>query len=63
MTTQLQTPNDRLLRKKEAAAALACSERTIDREASSGRLTRVKVRGGVRFRESEIQAIINRNEL
>ena len=53
------TVEDRLLRKKEAAAILACSERTIDREASSGRLTRVKVRGGVRFRESEVRAIIN----
>jgi excisionase family DNA binding protein len=47
-----------LLRKREAAALLACSTRTIDREASCGRLNRVKVRGGVRFRESEIRAII-----
>jgi len=54
-----QTTDDRLLRKREAAEKLACSERTIDREASCGRLTRVKVRGGVRFRESEVQAIIN----
>lgn len=50
---------DKLLRKKEVAEKLACSERTIDREASCGRLTRVKVRGSVRFRESEVQAIIN----
>jgi len=55
--------SDRLLRKKEAAAKLACSERTLDREADCGRLTKVKVRGGVRFRESEIQAIINGGEL
>lgn len=52
---------DRLLRKKEAAAILACSERTIDRDAACGRLTRVRVRGGVRFRLSEVQAIINSN--
>jgi len=52
--------NDRLLRKKEAAALLACSPRTVEREASSGRLSRVKVRGAVRFRESEVFAIINR---
>ena len=56
--TQLQTLNERLLRKKQVAEKLACSERTVDREASCGRLTRVKVRGGVRFRESEVQAII-----
>ena len=54
-------PSDRLLRKKEAAEMLACSERTIDRDASCGRLTRVRVRGGVRFRLSEVQAIINGN--
>jgi excisionase family DNA binding protein len=53
--------NDRLLRKKEAAALLACSERTVDRDADCGRLTRVRVRGGVRFRLSEVQAIINGN--
>ena len=38
---------------------LACCERTVEREVSSGRLTRVKVRGGVRFRFSEIMAMIN----
>jgi excisionase family DNA binding protein len=54
-----QVTNDRLLRKKEAAERLACSTRTVDREASCGHLKRVKVRGGVRFRESEVQAIIN----
>ena len=52
-------PSDRLLRKKEAAAMLACSERTVEREVSSGRLTCIKVRGGVRFRFSDIQAMIN----
>jgi excisionase family DNA binding protein len=59
MTTQLQSSNEKLLRKKDVAERLSCSTRTIDREASCGRLTRVKVRGGVRFRESEVQAIIN----
>jgi excisionase family DNA binding protein len=49
---------DKLLRKREAADMLACSLRTIEREASGGRLTRVKVRGGVRFRYSEIQKMI-----
>ena len=37
---------DKLLRKREAAHMLACSMRTVEREASLGRLTRVKVRGG-----------------
>jgi excisionase family DNA binding protein len=50
---------DKLLRKREAAELLACSMRTLEREANVGRLTRVKVRGGVRFRQSEIQSIIN----
>jgi excisionase family DNA binding protein len=49
---------DRLLRKGEAAAALACSARTIDRLVSLGRLTRVKVLGGVRFRVSEVSGIM-----
>jgi excisionase family DNA binding protein len=50
---------DKLLRKREAADRLACSLRTLEREANEGRLTRIKVRGGVRFRESEIVRIIN----
>jgi excisionase family DNA binding protein len=59
MTRQLQNSNEKLLRKKDVAEKLSCSTRTVDREASDGRLTKVKVRGGVRFRESEVQAIIN----
>jgi excisionase family DNA binding protein len=62
MTTQLQTSNEKLLRKKQVAETLACSLRTVDRLANSGRLTRVKC-AGVRFRESEVRAIINGNEL
>ncbi len=55
----VQTPSpDKLLRKREVAARWACSLRTVEREANAGRLTRVKVRGGVRFRESEVQKII-----
>jgi len=52
-----------LLRKKEVAQMLACSLRTVDRLASSGRLKRVKVGGCVRFRASEVQSIINGSEL
>lgn len=50
---------DKLLRKREVAERWACSLRTVDREASCGRLTRVKVRGGVRFRLSQVLALIN----
>lgn len=49
---------EKLLRKKEAAAILACSERTVDRLVNLGRLTRVMVLGGVRFRFSEVMGII-----
>ena len=62
MSETNKTTEDRLLRKKEAAELLACSLRTVDRLANSGRLTRVKF-AGVRFRESEVQAIINSNGL
>ena len=51
--------DDKLLRKSEVAEKLACSLRTVEREASVGHLTRVKIRGGVRFRESEVRKIIN----
>jgi predicted DNA-binding transcriptional regulator AlpA len=58
MNGSIKEMEDRLLRKKDAAAILACSLRTVDRLASCGRLTRVKC-GGVRFRESEVLAIVN----
>jgi excisionase family DNA binding protein len=58
MKTPEQFPEDRLLRKKEVAALLGCSTRSVEREASCGRLKRIKIRGGVRFRLSEINAII-----
>jgi excisionase family DNA binding protein len=54
----VQSP-EKLLRKREVAERLACSLRTVEREASVGRLTRIKVRGGVRFLESEVQKLIS----
>lgn len=51
-------PEEKLLRKKEVATLLACSARTIDRLVSLGRLTRVKVLGGVRFRLSQVRQIM-----
>jgi excisionase family DNA binding protein len=56
---ETQNPNDKLLRKWTVAERLACSLRTVDREVQARRLTRVKVRGNVCFRESEVNKIIN----
>jgi excisionase family DNA binding protein len=59
MSVMMDTPLDKLLRKREVAQMWACSLRTVEREANEGRLTRVRVRGGVRFRESEVLRRIN----
>jgi excisionase family DNA binding protein len=48
-----------LLRKKEVAKMLACSLRTVDRLVNSGRLTRVEIMGGIRFRLSQVQILMN----
>jgi excisionase family DNA binding protein len=48
-----------LLRKKDVAEKLACSLRTVDRLVNAGRLTRVKVLGGIRFRLSQVQILMN----
>jgi excisionase family DNA binding protein len=50
---------ENLLRKKEVAKMLACSLRTVDRLVNAGRLTRVKVLGGIRFRWSQVQSLMN----
>src|SRR4051794_16403646 len=54
---------ERLVKKKEVASLLACSERTVDRLVNFGRLTRIKVLGGVRFRFSEVMAIMQGGKL
>ena len=54
--------DDKLLRKWQVAEKLACSTKTVEREVQDGNLTRVKIRGGVRFRRSEVDAIINRKK-
>ncbi|MST95056.1 MAG: DNA-binding protein [Pedosphaera sp.] len=59
MNDQPQPPNDSLLRKKEVAQMLACSTRTIERLVSCEKLTPVKILGAIRFRLSQVQAIIN----
>jgi excisionase family DNA binding protein len=49
---------ERLLRKKEVAAMLACSVRMVERLVASGKLTAVKIRGAVRFRVGDVERII-----
>lgn len=58
MGTQ-ETITPRLLTKGEAAEALRCSERTIDRLRERGSLPTVKVgRKKVLIRESDVRALI-----
>lgn len=59
MPHENQNTGDKLLRKSEAADRLACSIKTVEREMRDGNLTRVKVREGVRVRESEVNILIN----
>ena len=56
-------PGEQLLRKKEAAAHLACSLRMIDRLVVLGLLTRVKILGARRYLQSEIDAIKKKGAL
>ena len=53
-----QSTADRLLKKKEVAALLACSLRTVDRLVNLGRLTKIKC-GGTKFRQSEVSELVN----
>ena len=52
----------KLLRKKEVAEMLACSIRTIDRLVESGKLTRVKVLGAIRYKLEEVETLIRKGE-
>ena len=51
--------DENLLRKKQVAEKLACSLRTVDRLVNAGRLTRVKILCGIRFRLSQVQNLMN----
>ena len=62
MRDVIEIVKEKLLRKKEVAALLACSERTVDRLVAVGRLARVNILGGVRFRLSEVQSLMNGEE-
>ena len=59
MRDVIEIVKEKLLRKKEVAALLACSERTVDRLVAVGRLARVNILGGVRFRLSDVQSLMN----
>lgn len=63
MDTRTSQPDEKLLRKKQVADILACSQRTVDRLVSMRRLTRVKILGGIRFRFSEVQILMNGGQL
>jgi hypothetical protein len=51
--------DDCLLRKKQVAEMLAQSLRSVDRLAAAGKLTRIKILGGIRFRLSEVVKLVN----
>jgi excisionase family DNA binding protein len=51
-----------LLTKQEAAKLLACSSRMVERLVASGALAKVKIRGAVRFRLSDIEQIVMKGE-
>jgi excisionase family DNA binding protein len=53
--------NELLLRKWEVAERLGVSVRTVDREASSGRLPKLKVRGCVCFRLADVLSLAGLN--
>ena len=50
---------DKLLRKRDVADRLSCSLRTVDRLVNVGKLTRVRILGGIRFRCSQVQTLMN----
>lgn len=50
-----------LLTKREVAAQLRISTRTLDRLRATGKLRATKVLGTVRFTAAEVEKFINRN--
>ncbi len=55
-----RSPQDRLITKARAASLLSLSTRTLDRMAGQGQITKVFVNGSVRFRQSEIDLVIEK---
>jgi excisionase family DNA binding protein len=52
---------EKLLNKREAAALLAVSVRTLDRMRSMGEIQAVRVRGAVRFHPAVIERYVSRH--
>ena len=63
MRNESEVSGDKLLRKSQVAEKLACSLRTVDRLVNSGRLARVKILGGIRFRLSQVQSLMNGEQI
>ena len=59
MKTEGLNLNDHLLKKSEVAKILSCSLRTVERLVAAGKLRRVKILGGIRFRWSQVQMLMN----
>lgn len=59
MSNEIGKIEESLLRKKQVAERLACSLRTVDRLVNAGKLTRVRILGGIRFRLSQVQMLMN----
>ena len=51
---------DKLLRKVDVVNRLSLSLRSVDRLVASDKLKKVYVMGAVRFRESDVQALIEK---
>jgi excisionase family DNA binding protein len=58
MENESNGASHQLVTKKEVARLLACSVRMVERLVASGTLTAVKIRGAVRFRQSDIEQIM-----
>jgi len=56
---ELNYSEEFLLKKGEVGARLGVCKRTIERLVATGKLTKIKVRGAVRFRMSEVQSLMN----
>ena len=58
-TTAQHNGSESLLKKREVAARLGVCKRTIERLDATGKLAKIKVRGAVRFRMSDVQNLMN----
>ncbi len=59
MNNESFATNKKLLRKREVAEIVSCSLRTIERLVQDGKLKPVKIRGAVRFPESQVTQLIS----